>query len=204
MYTLYIYNNESLRLERYRLEAYQNMPYTCHGSMHVSDFFSGTVSTVGWTSAEFLCKWSELSMGKIYPQFVFRRIFEGGHIAESMHYAGLAADVRDIPKTLSFPFFENNHVALSPAGFPPVKLGDIGLFVLVLQDALATLGFREGELDGFFGHETLKALSRFCKSLNIPSSTECGRDTWQALTFLAAGYGLNENCKYINRSKIIL
>lgn len=204
MYTLYIYNDESRRLERYKLEAFMNIPYTSHGSMSASEFFSDTVSSVGWTSTEFLHKWNNLSKGTIHPQSVFRRIFEGGHITESMHYAGLAADIPNTPEDHPFPFSENRHVALAPAGFPDVSLGDIGLFVLVLQDALAALGFNEGELDGFFGKETLKALLRFRKTYSVEGGDFCDRKTWCALSFRAAGCGVTPTVKYVQNRKIIL
>ncbi len=204
MYTIYIYNNDSRRLERYRLESYHNMPYTRYSSMTVSDFFSNTVSSIGWTSTDFLHKWSDMSRGNIYPQAAFRRIAEGGHTAESMHYAGLAADTSQFCHDHNFPFQEGNHVALSSAGYPEVNQGDIGLFVLVLQDALASLGFKEGELDGFFGRETKKALSCFCNSFGLPESNGCNHDLWKLLAFQAAGCGITDCCKHINRRKIIL
>ena len=172
--------------------------------MYVSDFFSNTVSLIGWTSTDFLQKWSELSKGRIYPQTLFRRIAEGGHIAESMHYAGLAADAHISDTTHNFPFSDGNHVALSPAGYPPVSFGDVGIFVLVLQDALASLGFKEGELDGFFGQETQKALSRFCKKFNLTEKYGCTCDIWKPLTIHATGCGLNAHCKHINKHRIIL
>ncbi len=208
MYTLFIYNNESYRLERYKLEAYKNMPYTSHNSMSVSDFFSHTISSVGWTSTEFLYKWNTFSKGKIHAKSVFRRIFEGGHIAESMHYAGLAADVTHIPKHCTFPFTEDNHVALSAAGFPELTLGSIGTYVLVLQDALSTLGFSEGELDGFFGPQTAKALSKFKNAYKLPSNSTCDRTAWRTLCFLAAGAGATKTVTHIKSTcipdKIIL
>lgn len=202
MYTLFIYNNDSRRLERYKLEAYRNMPYTSHGSMSVSDFFSHTISSVGWTSTEFLYKWNAFSKGKIRSQTVFRRIFEGGHIAESMHYAGHAADVSHTPKESTFPFSEDGHVALNPSGFPELALGNLGPYVLVLQDALSTLGFCDGELDGFFGQETAKALSRFQKTYSLPESASCDRGTWRTLSFLAAGAGLPKTVTHIRGTRI--
>ena len=129
---------------------------------------------------------------------MFRRMFEGGFISESMHYAGLAVDTRE-PLPSEFAFQDGTHHASFPPGYPEVSLGDTGLFVLVLQDALACLGYKEGELDGIFGPLTLFALTNFCKDNNLVVSRTCSRDIWRKLSFLAAGIGVNPHCKYVRR-----
>lgn len=204
MYTLFIYNNESNRLERYNLHPYSNIPYSTHSSMSVSDFFSNTSSCAGWTSTEFIQKWNKFSQGEIHADFVFRRIWEGGCISESMHYAGLAADILSSAPSGTFPFITQNHVSLSPWGYPDISFGDIGLFVLVMQDALSALGFTEGELDGFFGPRTLSALTRFRHLHGLKERNICDRETWRILTFRACGCGVNPYCKYVFKHKAIL
>lgn len=174
--------------------------------MSVSDFFSASASTIGWTSTDFLKKWSDFSLGKIQTTAVFRRIFEGGHTAQSMHYAGLAADLRQKACGTHFPFCDQNHISLLPPVFPDISFGDIGLFVLVLQDALATLNFTKAFPDGFFGRETLRALTAFCHAHNIPFSHDnktCTQPLWRKLSFLAAGKGPSPYVHYINKSKLI-
>ena len=179
-----------MRLERYRLETYHDMPYTAYGSMSVADFFTKTISTVAWTSSDFLRTWSSFSRGQIQASHTFRRIFEGGHISQSMHYAGLAADHNHTELLQTFPFEEERHVAISPSGYPLLHPGSIGPFVFVLQDALMTLGFCGGELDGFFGRETLNALARFKEAQNLPAKNICDNVTWNRLCFLASGCGI--------------
>lgn len=204
MYTLFIYNNESNRLERYNLHPYSNLPYATHSSLSVSEFFSNTSSSAGWTSTEFIRKWNCFSKGQIRPEFVFRRIWEGGYICESMHYAGLAADTLSDSNRDIFPFTSQNHVSLFPYGYPDLSFGDIGLFVLVMQDALSALGFTEGELDGFFGPRTLSALTRFRHLYGLAPGSACDRQTWRALTFHACGCGITPHCKYVFKNKVIL
>ena len=204
MYTLFIYNSESNRLERYNLHPYSTLPYSTHSSMSVSDFFSNTSSYIGWTSTEFVQKWNKFSHGQIRAKAVFRRIWEGGYISESMHYAGLASDTFSNPPSGIFPFTSQNHVALSPWGYPDISFGDIGLFVLVMQDALSSLGFAEGELDGFFGPRTLSALTRFRHLHGLECNNICDRKTWRVLTFHACGCGVTPYCKYVFKSKAIL
>lgn len=204
MYTLFIYNSESNRLERYNLQPYNNLPYSTHSSISVSEFFANTTSSTGWTSTEFINAWNRFSGGQIHPRFVFRRIWEGGYISESMHYAGLAADTFLNPPSGIFPFISQNHVALSPCGYPDISFGDIGLFVLVMQDALSALGFAEGELDGFFGPLTLRALTRFCHFHGLETKNTCDRESWRVLTFHACGCGFTPYCKYVFKNKTIL
>ena len=204
MYTLFIYNSESNRLERYSLQPYNNLPYSTHSSMSVSEFFSNTSSCAGWTSTEFIQKWNKFSHGQIHAGFVFRRIWEGGCISESMHDAGLAADTVSDNTSGIFPFSSGNHVSLSPWGYPDVSFGDIGLYVLVMQDALSSLGFTEGELDGIFGPRTLSALTRFRHLHGLKTGNICDRQTWRTLTFHACGCGFNRHCKYVFKSKVIL
>ncbi len=199
IYTVYIYNNESSRLERYLLDIYHDMPYTAYGSMTVPDFFGKSISTVGWTTSAFLRTWTSFSQGRVHPTNVFRRIFEGGHISQSMHYAGLAADVNPDNITATFPFIEANHVALSGAGYPELYRHSLGPFVFVLQDALMTLGFGDGSLDGFFGNETRNALNRFKSTHQLPQDGICDMNTWNKLCFLACGCGATPTVSKIKR-----
>ncbi len=179
-----------MRLERYHLKAYHDMPYTAYGSMSVPDFFGRSISTVAWTSTDFLRTWTAFSLGCVRATNVFARIFEGGHISQSLHYAGLAADHSCKILPGSFPFEEDGHVALSPSGYPDLHPGCIGPYVFVLQDALMTLGYCGGELDGFFGKETLSALIRFKEAHNLAAGNICDAMTWNTLCFLASGCGI--------------
>ena len=178
------------------------MPYTAYGSMTVPDFFGKSLSTVGWTSSSFLRSWTSFSQGRIHPTNVFRRIFEGGHISQSMHYAGLAADFDCDKSSQDFPFAEKSHVALAGAGYPQLHPNCIGPFVFVLQDALATLGFCEGELDGFFGVATLNALKQFKRSNNLSPDNICDSATWSRLCFLASGCGITPTVSGISRRRL--
>ncbi len=205
MFIIFIYNNASRRLERYCLEAYDNMPYTKKNSMCVSDFLSGSSSYIGWSSSEFLTAWDSMSCGKIHPCHVFRRIYEGGHIWHSMHYAGVAADFKSLKNNNPFPNFENHghcfHVSTRVGKFPEISVGDIGLFVLILQDSLNILGFTGGELDGFFGFRTRDALGRFQMSHNLPITYIADSTTWESLAYLACGKGITPTTSHIRHDR---
>ncbi len=207
MFIIFIYNDSSRRLERYSLEAYDNMPYILNNSMLVSDFFKNSSSYIGWSSSSFLQAWDSFSFGEIRPCHVFRRLCEGGHIQNSMHFAGLAADfeisdsdtekakISDINNFFRFSENYSSKIHVSSQNlqkqFPRLSYGMSGLFVLILQDALNTLGFTGGELDGFFGSRTKHSLGEFQKSQNLPVSYEADADTWLHLTLLAAGHGIS-------------
>ncbi len=216
MFIIFIYNDLSRRLERYSLEAYDNMPYTLNNSMLVSDFFKNSTSYIGWSSSSFLKAWDAFSFGEVRACHVFRRLCEGGHIQNSMHFAGLAADF-DISDNVTtkekissinnfFQFSENYsiHVHISSQNpkenFPRLSCGMSGLFVLILQDALNTLGFTGGGLDGFFGLNTKHSLGEFQKSQNLNISFETDEETWFYLTLLATGHGISNTTTHM-RSK---
>ena len=43
-------------------------------------------------------------------------------------------------------------------GFPQVKRGSVGMYTLIAQDDLNTLGFSRGGVDGMFGANTEDAV----------------------------------------------
>lgn len=190
MYTVFIYNDETNRLERYKLKPYHDMPYTYNNTLPVSVFFANTASSVGWSSTEFLRLWAAFSKEGCSGHYFFRRISEGGHIQQSMHYAGIAAKLTGC-SDISFPFRDREHVSLLPAGYPALFPGDIGPFVFVMQDALLSLGIGECSLDGIFGPRTKDALLAFKYICHLPPTPFFDSNTIDRLTFLAAGSGTN-------------
>ncbi len=190
MYTVFIYNDETNRLERYKLKPYHDMPYTYNNTLPVSVFFANTASSVGWSSTEFLRLWAAFSKEGCSGHYFFRRISEGGHIQQSMHYAGIAAKISE-SSGATFPFCDRKHVSLLPAGYPNLFPGDIGHFVFVMQDALISLGFDKCSLDGFFGPRTKEALLSFKNTCHLPATPFFDSDTIDRLTFFAAGSGAN-------------
>ena len=63
------------------------------------------------------------------------------------------------------------NVAGTPAcptgGYPITRHGSRGAYVLVLQDALNTLGYRTGGLDGIFGNNTRNAVIAYQRSKEL-------------------------------------
>ena len=115
-----------------------------------------------------------------------------------MHYTGLAAKLL-FDSGAPFPFKCHNRVSLFPAGYPALFPGDIGPFVFVMQDALLTIGFAGCSLDGFFGNRTTDALLSFKANHHLTPTPVCDKETFDILTFLAAGSGINDAIKYVKK-----
>ena len=106
--------------------------------------------------------------------YAFRRIWEGGHGTRSQHYAGVAFDVgqsfsrtqrtaiynaarstgawgyvEPLSQTPTWVHFDRRYGTPAcrgtTAGYPTLRRGSRGCYVMILQDALSTLGYRDRE-----------------------------------------------------------
>jgi len=192
---IYLYNDRLNKIERYILELYDPMPYTTHGSLSVKDFRADSKSSILWTTVTAMLTWNRLFHAFTNPHpplHAFKRICEGGHPPQSQHYSGTAFD-------FPFPTSAFPHISASNSsyGYPPLHLGDTGVYVLVLQDALFTLGISPCALDGFFGSLTKEALCNFQQSFFIPVTGYADELTWRKLTFHASGIGNINKIPYL-------
>jgi hypothetical protein len=76
-------------------------------------------------------------------------------------------------------------VTAAPSG--PLKLGDSGAQVKVLQRALASLGYSPGAIDGNYGPSTQQAVARFQAAAKLTPDGILGPQTLQALKNALAG-----------------
>jgi peptidoglycan hydrolase-like protein with peptidoglycan-binding domain len=74
-----------------------------------------------------------------------------------------------------------------PAPKNPLKPGDTGRQVEVLQRALASLGFSSGTIDGQYGPATSNAVARFQQSVKITADGVAGPATLAALASALRG-----------------
>jgi len=74
-------------------------------------------------------------------------------------------------------------------GYPPVSQGHRGVYVFVAQDALATLGYPGGGLDGIFGPNMQAAAAAFQRAYGLVPDGIIGCATWTVLTARAVGRG---------------
>jgi murein L,D-transpeptidase YcbB/YkuD len=129
----------------------------------------------------------------------------------SQHYAGLSFDVgqnltnnaRSVMRNLAISsgiwnyvepasdtptwvHFDERQVA---SGYPLLRRGSKGVYVCVLQDALTTLGYNTGGLDGIFGSNTYNSVLNFQKTRGLIVDGLVGNNTWRTLMAEVVGKG---------------
>lgn len=147
--------------------------------------------------------------GPIPVGYAFRRSYEGGHGTQSQHYAGVAFDVAQVltqskrnrirevainsgvwsyvepayltPTWVHFDDRNKNAACGGIAGYPLIKQGSRGVYVLVAQDGLNTLGYRTGGLDGIFGSQTKNAVLTYQRLRGLAVDGIIGCNTWRSL-----------------------
>lgn len=207
-----IYNNDTNKMETYDRNLNDPMPYVTGRTLTVREFISNSNSNVAWTTKRYMQNWNKLrsAWGRpIYVGYAFKRIWQGGHAGQSQHYAGLAMDIaqrstsnerdqlRNLainlnifgyvePKSLTPTWVHIDGRTGTPAcptgGYPLIRQGSRGVYVLVLQDALTYLGYNPGNLDGLFGARTKAAVQRFQRDSNLSQDGIVGCNTWRRLT----------------------
>lgn len=219
-----VYNHLNNTIERYYRGEQEPMPYSIGRTLTVAEFRGVSRSNVLWTDRRAMQSWNVFrrAWGRpIYIGYAFRRIWEGGHTGQSQHYAGTAFD---LGQTLSatgrnqlrsfarasgvWTYVEPAsltprwvHVddrfgvpACAAGGFPTLRIGSKGVYVLILQDALNALGYLTA-LDGSYGLNTSYAVRNFqvAQGLRNTGITDCV--TWIRLTALANGIGRTPTVK---------
>lgn len=219
MAKILIYNNDNNRMETfYRGEA-EAMPYNIGGTLRVREFRGSSRSNILWTTINTMRAWNStryLYGGPIPVGFAFKRSWEGGHSGQSQHYAGVAFDVAQTlsnaqrnrirsvainsgmwsyvePASLTPTWVHFDKRALSHAcstgGYPLVRQGSRGVYVLVAQDGLNTLGYRTGGMDGIFGPQTRDAVTRYQRSRGLAADGIVGCNTWRSIQENVIGTG---------------
>ena len=207
-----VYNNQTNRMETYNRELDDPMPYSQDKYLSVREFRGSSKSDVLWTDRRAIEAFNQLRSlygSPIKVGYAFKRIGEGGHSGMSQHYAGMAFDIgqgmsndsRDNIRNIAinhklFTYVEPKYLtptwvhvdkrdpnpACPTGGYPLVKFGSKGVYVAVLQDALNTLGYSAGAIDGIFGNNTKNAVLRYQRARGLAQDGIVGCNTWRALT----------------------
>lgn len=82
--------------------------------------------------------------------------------------------------------FDDRWVA---SGYPLTQQGSKGPYVLIAQDALQTLGFDTGGLDGVFGTKTRSAVITYQANNGLSQDGKIGNITWNSLMTEVVGNG---------------
>ena len=207
-----VYNNDTNKMETYNKNLNDPMPYSKNRYLTVKEFRGSSKSDVLWTdkrAIEAFNKLRDLYGSAIPVGYAFKRIGEGGHSGQSQHYAGVAFDVgqrltntqrnnlRNLAiKSKLFTYVEPAYLtptwvhidkrdtkpACATGGYPLVKYGRKGVYVAVLQDALNTLGYNAGNIDGIFGNNTKNAVLKYQKANGLSQDGIVGCNTWKSIT----------------------
>ena len=151
--------------------------------------------------------------------YAFRRIWEGGHCTRSQHYAGVAFDVgqslsqtqrtaiynaarstgawgyvEPLSQTPTWVHFDRRYGTPAcrgtTAGYPTLRRGSRGCYVMILQDALSTHGYQPGSrIDGIFGARTEQALRGYQKRTSLRVDGVCGCNSWKKISTAVLGVG---------------
>lgn len=219
MAKILVYNNSTNRMETYYKGELEAMPYNTNRTLLVSEFRGASKSDVLWTTRNTMLAWNSQRYvygAPIKVGFAFRRPWEGGHSGQSQHYAGVAFDVGQNldssrrqalynsavnigvwsyvePQRLtpSWVHFDKRQFppACSTGGYPLIREGSKGVYVLIAQDNLNTLGYRAGSLDGIFGKNTREAVTRYQVAKSLTADGIIGCNTWRSLQVDVVGIG---------------
>ena len=195
------------------------MPYNTNRTLTVGEFRGSSRSNTLWTEKRAMQSWNSQRylFGRPIPVgYAFKRPWEGGHSAQSQHYAGVSFDVAQRLSNEERNALRNSAIRsgvwsyvepayLTPtwvhfdkrrgvpacgiAGYPEFSQGSRGSYVLIAQDGLNTLGFRTGGLDGVFGAQTKRAVSDYQRSRGLTADGIVGCNTWRSLQEDVVGNG---------------
>lgn len=219
MAKILVFNESSNRMETYYKGEAQAMPYNTNNTLLVREFRARSISNTLWTTRNTMLAWNAqryIYGAPIYVGAAFRRPWENAHGLQSQHYAGVAFDVGQVltaeqrqvlynsarnsgvwsfveplSQTPSWVHFDKRIYppACITGGYPQVRFGSKGVYVLILQDGLNTLGFTTGGLDGVFGNKTLNAVTRFQSSRGLKIDGIVGCNTWKSIQNEVVGIG---------------
>ena len=219
MAKILVFNNDTNRMEVYTRSESSSMPYNTNGTLKVREFRGSSRSNILWTTKRTMQSWNSQRYiwGRGIPVgFAFKRPYEGGHGNQSQHYAGVAFDVAQTYSAANRRALWNSAkssgvwsyvepLSLTPTwvhwdkrygtpacpsgGYPYVRRGSIGVYVLIAQDDLNTLGYNTGGLDGIFGTRTDEAVRNFQRSRGLSVDGIVGCNTWRSLQEAVVGRG---------------
>lgn len=218
MAKIIVYNTSNGVLETFWREESESMPYNTGGTMKVREVRGSSNSPTLWTTRQAMQSWNSTRSAYNAPipfRYAFKRIWEGGHGLMSQHYAGVSFDVgqslsssqrrrihtiaSDLgvwgyvePLSLTPTWVHMDRRYGTPAcstGYTTLRRGSKGVYVLVMQDCLNTLGYSTAGLDGIFGGASETAVRNFQGDYGLARDGICGCATWNKLASLVKGKG---------------
>ena len=114
MAKIFVFNNDTDRMEVYIRGESDSMPYNTNGTLKVREFRGSSKSNILWTTKRTMQAWNSQRYiwgAPIPVGFAFKRSYEGGHGSLSQHYAGVAFDVGQTYSALRRNQLRNNAVS---------------------------------------------------------------------------------------------
>lgn len=219
MAKILVYNNDTNRVETYFRGEREAMPYNINSTLIVGEFRGSSSSPTLWTTKATMQAWNQqrrIFGAPIPVGYAFKRPWEGGHGLQSQHYAGVAFDAGQILSNTQRNALRNSAInsglwtyvepasltptwvhfdkrtlpaACSTGGYPTTRFGSRGVYVLIAQDGLNTLGYTTGGLDGVFGNQTRNAVINYQRSRGLSADGIIGCNTWRSLQEDVVGNG---------------
>ncbi len=217
MAKLLIYDTEKQHIEVFEDFAEgAAMPYNQSSTLTLREFRGVSKSPTLWTTVQTMQHWNHLrrNYGKpITVRHAFCRIWEGAHSTHSQHYVGVALDMgqghcqsqhtemRTIAQNSGlWGYVAPAHLTSSwvhvdrrygvRSGYPTLRNGDKGVYVMLLQDALSNLGYVTGSfITGVFDTQTEIALRSYQGKTGLAADGICGSVTWKNISAAAKGMG---------------
>ena len=219
MAKIIIYNVNTQALEIFYRGENETMPYTYGTTMKVKEFRGSSSSSVLWSTTAAMESWnatrrsfnapipfrlcdsnvfgkaamdSSLSIMPVWHLTAVRRCSSGerNRLWRTAHNLGVWSYVEPQSMTPTWVHMDKRYgTPACSAGYPTLRNGSRGIYVLVLQDALNALGYSTKTLDGAFGTNTKNALIAFQRNNGLTADGICGCCSWRRIVAESVGIG---------------
>ena len=174
------------------------MPYSTGRTLTVREFRGKSNSPVLWTTIAAMEAWN-LTRRKHYAGVAFD---VGQSLSQTQRTAiynaarstGAWGYVEPLSQTPTWVHFDRRYgtpaCSGTTAGYPTLRRGSRGCYVMILQDALSTLGYQTGNrIDGIFGSRTEEALKGYQRRTSLRADGVCGCNSWKKISTAVLGVG---------------
>ena len=178
------------------------MPYSTGRTLTVREFRGKSNSPVLWTTIAAMEAWN-LTRRKYGSQHYAGVAFDVGQslsqtqrtaIYNAARSTGAWGYVEPLSQTPTWVHFDRRYGTPAcrgtTAGYPTLRRGSRGCYVMILQDALSTLGYQTGNrIDGIFGSRTEEALKGYQRRTSLRADGVCGCNSWKKISTAVLGVG---------------
>ena len=172
------------------------MPYSTLTTLRLREFRGKSASPTLWTTIAAMEAWNltrrkygrGIPVGQSLDQRQRTAIYNAARTSGAWGY------VEPLSQTPTWVHFDRRYgtpaCSGTTAGYPTLRRGSRGCYVMILQDALSTLGYQTGSrIDGIFGARTEQALRGYQKRTSLRVDGVCGCDSWKKISTAVIGIG---------------